>query len=563
MGKIADLFIKLGLKKDEFDKGINEAKKQTDSFGSGIKKLGGMIAGAFAVSSIIAFGKELLMLGGQAEGVRAAFNRIADDNTLNDLKAATRGTVAELDLMKRAVMASNFGIPVQNLGKLLEFATKRAQETGQSVDYLVDSIVTGIGRKSPMILDNLGISAAQLKEKLKGAGMETAAVADVAKAVGEIAADSMKKSGAIIDTNAIKVARLSTQWSDLKIQLAENQTVVSVFGTLMQKLSDNITVATSKYISFWEKLTNINGVNTDKLLKKHNDYTNAVIRSAQLQSEWEETITGAKAKQAKVNEELAKAADEQAKAEERKKAAAEAAASAYKKQVEEATKLAEATALSRQYKSEALTPLSTITKGAKVAVREDYTPEKKTVIPLEIDKLKAMQERNSEIADEAFKDWKDFAAGVNELATGSIIDSITTIAGSFGELSTGEINLKQFFGVILEQFASFLGQLGKMVIAMGIAKFAVGEALKNFLSPWGAAALIAAGAGLVAISGAIGSYARKASATGSAGGSTGATSSAQQTTNMSSGLYGLKTAVKGNELQLILNRESTRKSLIG
>lgn len=559
MGKIADLFIKLGLKKDEFDKGINEAKKQTDLFGSGIKKLGGMIAGAFAVSSIIAFGKELLMLGGQAEGVRAAFNRIADDNTLNDLKAATRGTVAELDLMERAVMASNFGIPVQNLGKLLEFATKRAQETGQSVDYLVDSIVTGIGRKSPLILDNLGISAAQLKEKLKGAGMETAAVADVAKAVGEIATDSMKKSGAIIDTNAIKVARLSTQWSDLKTQLAENKTVVSVFGTLMQKLSDNITVATSKYISFWEKLTNINGVNTDKLLKKHNDYTNAVIRSAQLQSEWEETITGAKAKQAKVNEELAKAADEQAKAEERKKAAAEAAAAAYKKQVEEAKKLAEATALSRQYKSEALTPLSTITKGAKVAVREDYTPEKKTVIPLEIDKLQAMQEKNKEIAASMSADWDNFSVSLDNTIRDNIAGSIDVFAESIGQLAVGDINLKGFFANILSQFGSFVSQMGKLFISFGVGKLAFTKALQSMFSgPAGAIGLIAAGATMVAIGGAIGGLAKKAGGSGSSAMNTG--SAMNNYSGLGSNNQQLVATVKGRDLQIILERNSTYRT---
>ena len=71
----------------------------------------------------------------------------------NDLKTATRGTVSEFDLMKSAVSANNFKIPLESLSSYLAFATRRAEETGQSVDYLVDSIIMGIGRKSPMILD--------------------------------------------------------------------------------------------------------------------------------------------------------------------------------------------------------------------------------------------------------------------------------------------------------------------------------------------------------------------------------------------------------------------------
>ena len=58
----------------------------------------------------------------------------------------------------------------ENLGSYLAFATKRAEETGQSVDYLVDSIIMGIGRKSPMILDNLGISIVDIRNEMEKTG---------------------------------------------------------------------------------------------------------------------------------------------------------------------------------------------------------------------------------------------------------------------------------------------------------------------------------------------------------------------------------------------------------
>ena len=58
--KLADLFVKLGLKKDGFDKGIDDSKKKTNAFGSSIKKIGGYIAGAFAVSAVTNFVKSSL-----------------------------------------------------------------------------------------------------------------------------------------------------------------------------------------------------------------------------------------------------------------------------------------------------------------------------------------------------------------------------------------------------------------------------------------------------------------------------------------------------------------------
>ena len=54
------------------------------------------------------------------------------------------------------------GIDIQKLPDLLKFASIRAMETGQSVDYMVSSIVTGLGRKSPLILDNLGLKLKDL-----------------------------------------------------------------------------------------------------------------------------------------------------------------------------------------------------------------------------------------------------------------------------------------------------------------------------------------------------------------------------------------------------------------
>lgn len=558
MGKIADLFIKLGLQKDGFDKGLDDAKKKTNDFGGIMQKLGGMIAGAFAVSSIIAFGKELLAIGGQAEGVRTAFNRIADDNILEGLKKSTKGTVTELELMKRAIMASNFGIPVENLASLLEFATKRAQETGQSVDYLVDSIVTGIGRKSPLILDNLGISATQLKEKLHGVGMETASAADVARAVGEIAADSMKKSGAIIETNAIKVAQLETAWMDLKTTIAESGIVTNIFGNTLDLIISKFKIISVDGVSGWKKLlalfSNIPGMDivleSEALIKKGQEQINKEIDDENKKRELN----------LKIAEEQAKIIQKQVQEESQKAKAAEAATKAYEKQLEIQRKLKQEV-YDSVHSAQSFAPMQTITGGAKVKVRDDYVPEKSNVTPLEgfnQNGLTAFQQQSSDVATSMLSDWDKFAEDFSKLAQSEIIESITAISGAFGELATGEINLKQFFGVILDQFASFLGQLGKMIISMGIAKMAVGTALKNFLSPWGAAALIAAGSGLVAISGAIGSYAKKA---GSSGGSVSASSVQTNSSNfVNQNNQTLVARVAGRDLEFVLQRNSTYKT---
>jgi len=91
---------------------------------------------------------ECVKLAAAGEGVKMAFDKIGNQALLNDLRTATRGAVDDLSLMKAAVQANNFKIPLETLGTLLQFAGNRALETGEDFDYLLDSIVNGLGRKS-------------------------------------------------------------------------------------------------------------------------------------------------------------------------------------------------------------------------------------------------------------------------------------------------------------------------------------------------------------------------------------------------------------------------------
>ena len=138
------------------------AEKVAGSF----KKIGAMIGGLVAGGAILQFAKQSVLLAAKMEGVENAFERLNRPNLLSNLRKATRGTVDNLQLMMTTMRASNFKIPLDQLTTLLEFATKRASQTGESVDYLVNSIVDGIGRKSTLVLDNLGISATELQKEV-------------------------------------------------------------------------------------------------------------------------------------------------------------------------------------------------------------------------------------------------------------------------------------------------------------------------------------------------------------------------------------------------------------
>ncbi|MGH1436604.1 MAG: hypothetical protein ACRBG0_19330 [Lewinella sp.] len=216
---------------------LSRYKQQSSNILSGIGK---QMVGAFAIGTVASFGLEISKLAGEAKGVKAAFDRLKDSaKVLEEMREATGGTVSELELMKRTTQAANFGISLQALPKLMEFATLRAQQTGQSVDYLVDSIVTGIGRKSPLILDNLGISAVALKEKLGGVSIAAADVGLVADAVGKIAEENLQDMADFSENASTKVQRLDATWENFKVTLG---TVTNESGVLNRSLDHTTTL---------------------------------------------------------------------------------------------------------------------------------------------------------------------------------------------------------------------------------------------------------------------------------------------------------------------------------
>lgn len=196
----------------EAEAALGKLDNKADALGGSFGKLGGILAGVFATQKIVQFGQEAFELGLKAEGVRKAFNNLNNPKLLSNLRTATSGLVDDLTLMQASVRADKFKIPLDTLGKLFKFASVRARETGQSVNFLVDSIIDGIGRKSPLILDNLGLRAQDLQNEFAKTG-------DFAKAAANVISTEMAKSGVIVEGQAEKVLRLRTQWQNLKVDI--------------------------------------------------------------------------------------------------------------------------------------------------------------------------------------------------------------------------------------------------------------------------------------------------------------------------------------------------------
>jgi len=240
----------LGIKDKDFKKGMDDADKKTGKLGGSFKKLGGFITAAFSVAAIISLGKkvgrlikDMYDLAVQAEGVKNAFKKLDDPALLSKLKAATRGTVSDFNLMKATVTADALKLSLKELPTYFEFATKRANETGESVAYLVDSIVKGLGRKSVLILDNLGLSAIELQEEFDRVG-------DFGIATGNIIRRELESMGDVAETAAERIARIGATWENIKTKagIFFKDTILS-----MEALDYFFSVLTSSMYSNWYK----------------------------------------------------------------------------------------------------------------------------------------------------------------------------------------------------------------------------------------------------------------------------------------------------------------------
>lgn len=207
---------------DKYNKGLQETKTSTESVGSSLVTLGNTvrtIITAGILKELISVNLEMAKLAGQVEGVKRAFDRLPNSIILmQDLKDATHNTIDDLTLMQKAVQAQNFKIPLEQLATLLEFASIKAQQTGLGIDYLTNSLITGLGRASIRLLDNLQISGKEITQKTKELGSQQ-------QAIFFLVSEQMKTMGGYIDSSATKVDQLSASWKNLKI--AASQTLAS------------------------------------------------------------------------------------------------------------------------------------------------------------------------------------------------------------------------------------------------------------------------------------------------------------------------------------------------
>jgi hypothetical protein len=163
---------------DELDRDLQEAAKKvegaltrvadrtkTDFLNLGkVVNVGIGAAATGIVSAVGAAGGALGALAIEAlplQGIADAFAGVSGnaEGMLAALREGSAGMVRDVDLMKSYNQAAQL-VGKQFADRLpaaMQYTAKVAAATGQDQAFMIDSLVKGVGRLSPMILDNLGI----------------------------------------------------------------------------------------------------------------------------------------------------------------------------------------------------------------------------------------------------------------------------------------------------------------------------------------------------------------------------------------------------------------------
>lgn len=146
---------------------------------------------------------------------------------LSGLQNASKGAVSNYDLILSANKAMSLGVAknTNDFTTLMEIARIKAKNMGITTTQAYNDIVTGLGRGSAMILDNLGITinAAQANEEYaKSIGKTVSQLTDAEKKqalINKVVADGKKEleaTGEVMLTDAERRQKLIAQIENMK-----------------------------------------------------------------------------------------------------------------------------------------------------------------------------------------------------------------------------------------------------------------------------------------------------------------------------------------------------------
>jgi hypothetical protein len=231
-------------------RGAAKSKKQIQGITGTLSKMavraGAAAAAFYAAKGLIQGMSDLARQAAAVEQVRRGFDNLGKgigftETTFRKLDKAVNSTMKQVDLMTKANNAMFLGIVKSDdeMAQLFDTAQRLGQALGLDTAQAIDSIVTGMGRQSKLMLDNLGImidtnkayedyarslgvSSSELSEQERKIAFNNAVLAESQRLVEGL--------GEEVEDTAMIFAQMDTSIDDAKIALGDLFTPVVTLG---------------------------------------------------------------------------------------------------------------------------------------------------------------------------------------------------------------------------------------------------------------------------------------------------------------------------------------------
>lgn len=248
----------------KLEKTQKEADKLTAKTGGMEKSFGGLGKTLVTVGTAMAAFKvaaDSVKLAASFQSLEESYSRMTQqagingDLLLSKLQQVSAGTVSNnnLILASNRAMALGVGKDMDTVTKLMEIARLKGRALGLDTTQAFSDIVTGIGRGSPLILDNLGITIklGEAQDKYaKSLGKTAAQLTDTEKknallfAVLEEGNKELENAGELTVTVAERMQQLTARIENLKIAVGQVLLPAVMFALgVMEKLADGVAIA--------------------------------------------------------------------------------------------------------------------------------------------------------------------------------------------------------------------------------------------------------------------------------------------------------------------------------
>ena len=488
MGKISDIWVRLGLKKDGYDKGMDDAGKKAEGFGNTLSKVK---AGALAVwaaigASVVAFGKKM----------------IETTNSVGDAWARfTAQAKAGWDTFVQSLSAMNW---TDFIGRFRE-ATQAAKELQNALDAEYE-ISNSIKLQKAAMAEELNALEILARNSSKPYEVRAKAAQDYLDKVRPLYEQEKDLANKLLDAQQGKwlagsgLTDSQQTRDDLTKFLVDygktNNGVANAIGRMLE-LQEQYDGLLSVRLRTGDFSIGKQTVDEYRALRDYvqnfasqNGYQTDIYKLAQVY----ETLRGDKDTQPLIDAliragEAAGAFDRETK---RMQMALNTATSA----LEEAADSLEETATKAERQDLSLPAMSAVKGLAEIEMPDLFS--------------KDWLARQSEMGLEAVEkqaEWlgimEQGALGLRDTLVSSMANGLQAITDMM--MGLGSADSKSMFAAFLAPFGNFAKQMGAMIMSYGLSM----DAFKNAFAVPGVA--IAAGAGLMAIGAAISSGAQKLS----------------------------------------------------